>query len=197
MFTIGKNQCSRSQEYPIKSIIQSSGSLPTEIVIHRLNQKITGWANYYRGVVSSKVFAMIDSEIFLSLKRWALKRHPNKGKLWIINKYYTTVNGNHWRFHCTVKDKEGKKKILYLKQAADTLIRHHKKIKAEANPFNPCYAEYFRQRAIERKLSSNSNATQIANSAGLKFIQPYAGLSKSQDTQSTMSLNLKISISGW
>ena len=79
--------------------------------------------------------------------------------------------------YCTVKDKEGKKKILYLKQAADTLIRHHKKIKAEANPFNPCYAEYFRQRAIERKLSSNSNATQIANSAGLKFIQPYAGLS--------------------
>ena len=161
----------------IKTIIQSSGALPTDIVIHQLNQKITGWTNYYRGAVSSKVFAMIDSEIFQALKRWALKRHPNKGKLWIMKKYYTTVNGNHWRFHCTVKDKEGKTKALYLKQAADTLIRRHKKIKAEANPFNPCYAEYFRDRAIERKKSPNSGATKIANSAGLKYIQPYAGLS--------------------
>lgn len=115
---------------------------------------------------------MIDSEIFLALKRWALK-----GKPWIIKKYYTTVNGNNWRFHCIVKDKEGKTKILYLKQAADTLIRRHKKIKAQANPFNPCHAKYFRQRAIERKKSSNSSATKIANSTGLSFIQPYAGLS--------------------
>ena len=54
----------------IKRIIQSSGALPTEILIHRLNQKITGWTNYYRGVVSSKVFATIDEEIFKALKRW-------------------------------------------------------------------------------------------------------------------------------
>ena len=42
----------------IKSIIQSSGSLSTEILIHQLNQKITGWTNYHRGVVSSKVLAL-------------------------------------------------------------------------------------------------------------------------------------------
>jgi len=159
----------------VKSIIQSSGALSTDIVIHRLNQKITGWTNYYRGAVSSKVFAMIDSEIFLALKRWGLKRHPNKGKRWIMHKYYTTVDGNNWRFHCTVKDKEGNKKILYLKQAADTLIRRHKKIRAEANPFDPRFAEYFRERAIERK--ARSKATITANSAGLKYIQPCAGLS--------------------
>lgn len=159
----------------IKSIIQSSGALSTDIVIHRLNQKIIGWTNYYRGAVSSKVFAMIDSEIFLALKRWGLKRHPNKGKQWIMNKYYTTVDGNNWRFHCTVKDKEGNKKTLYLKQAANTLIRRHKKIRAEANPFDPRFAEYFRERARERKASSK--ATIKANSAGLKHIQPYAGLS--------------------
>jgi RNA-directed DNA polymerase len=114
----------------------------------------------------------------MALKRWGLKRHPNKGKQWIMHKYYTTVDGNNWRFHCTVKDKEGKKKILYLKQAEDTLIRRHKKIRAEANPFNPRFAEYFRTRAIERQ--AGSKATKTANSGGLKYIQPYAGLSGMQ-----------------
>lgn len=84
-----------------------------------------------------------------------------------MSKYYTTVDGNNWRFHCTVKDKEGNKKILYLKQAANTLIRRHKKIRAEANPFDPRFAEYF----------LSSKATIKANSARLKHIQPYAGLS--------------------
>ena len=79
----------------IKRIIQSSGALPTEILIHRLNQKITGWTNYYRGVVSSKVFATIDEEIFKALKRWGLKRHSNKGKPWIMRKYYTSLGDNN------------------------------------------------------------------------------------------------------
>ena len=88
----------------IKRIIQSSGALPTEILIHRLNQKITGWTNYYRGVVSSKVFATIDEEIFKALKRWGLKRHSNKGKPWIMRKYYTSLGDNNWRFHCIIKE---------------------------------------------------------------------------------------------
>ena len=144
----------------IKRIIRSSGSLPIETLIHRLNQKITGWTNYYRSAVSSKVFAKIDSEIFLDLNRWILKKHPKKGKRWIIKKYYTTVKGNHWRFHCVIKDKEGNKKILYLKLASDTHIRRHTKIKAEANPFNPRFKEYFLQRAIKRKAKLPKLVTQ-------------------------------------
>ena len=157
----------------IKSIIRTSGSLPTETLIHRLNQKITGWTNYYRSVVSSKVFAKIDSEIFLELNRWVLKRHPTKGKRWISVKYYTTVNGNHWRFYCIIKDKEGKKRNLYLKLASDTHIRRHTKIKAEANPFDPRFKEYFKQRASKGKAKGKNTA----NSTGLNNTQPYAGLS--------------------
>ncbi|MBA2651481.1 MAG: group II intron reverse transcriptase/maturase [Tatlockia sp.] len=138
----------------IKGIIRTSGSLTTETLIHRLNQKITGWTNYYRSVVSSKVFSKVDSEIFLALNRWVLKRHPTKGTRWITEKYYTSVKGNRWRFHCVVKDKEGKEKNLYLKQATDTHIRRHTKIKAEANPFDPRFKEYFKERAINSKAKS-------------------------------------------
>ena len=59
----------------IKELIRKGVALPTDKLIHALNEKITGWTNYYRSVVASKVFAQIDHELFQVLKRWALKRH--------------------------------------------------------------------------------------------------------------------------
>ena len=92
-----------------------------------------------------------------------------------MRKYYTSLGDNNWRFHCIIKDKEGKKKTLYLKLAAETLIRRHVKIRAEANPFNPCFKEYFQKRERERKAGSKSTKTE--KPAGLRAIQPYEGLS--------------------
>jgi RNA-directed DNA polymerase len=122
-------------------IIREGVALPTDKLIHRLNQKITGWTNYYRGVVSSRIFARIDSEIFLMLKRWGQKRHVRKGTGWIIRRYFTRVGLDHWRFYCTIKDKEDDKKPLYLKNASATRIRRHKKILASANPFDPQFKD--------------------------------------------------------
>lgn len=159
----------------IREIIKKGGAQPTDQLIHRLNQKITGWTNYYRGSVSFRIFAKVDSEIFLALKRWGLKRHPCKGMKWIIPRYYTRVGLDHWQFHCTIKDKKGNKKLLYLKNTSATLIRRHKKIQASANPFDPQFKEYFQKRAKERK--TRGNATENTKYAGLKIIQPYEGLS--------------------
>jgi RNA-directed DNA polymerase len=149
----------------IKCTIKLGIALPTEVLIHQLNQKLTGWVNYYRHAVSSKVFAKVDSEIFLALKRWCLKRHPRKGKRWIMRKYLKSVGNNHWRFYCVVKDKDAKKKFIYLKQATATPIRRHKKILAKANPFDPDYKEYFRKRKEECKTRVYAN-NQV-NYAGL------------------------------
>lgn len=151
----------------IREIIRKGVSLPTEELIVRLNQKITGWTNYYRGSVSSRIFAKIDTEIFLALKQWGLKRHARKGKNWIIQRYFTTVGLDHWRFYCTITDKSGNKKKIYLKKAADTLIRRHKKILAAANPFDPQFKIYFEKRDKERKTSGN--ATENSKYAGLKI----------------------------
>lgn len=159
----------------IKEIIRKGAALPTEELIHRLNQKITGWTNYYRGAVSSRTFAQVDSEIFSALERWSLKRHPRKGKRWIMRRYYTSVGLNHWRFYCIIKDKEGNKKHLYLKRAADTHIRRHKKILASANPFNPQFKDYFQKREKERK--DRKYIAENSKYAGLRITQPYEGLS--------------------
>ena len=113
---------------------------------------------------------MIDNEIYHTLMRWALKRHARKGKRWVVNKYFTTLGGDHWRFHCIIKDKAGKKKPLYLKKASDTKIRRHIKIKSDATPFNPLYKDYFAEREQERiRRRSTSN---LAHYAGRKIIQP-------------------------
>lgn len=155
----------------IKEIIKQGVAWPTEKLIHTLNNRLTGWANYYQSSVSSEAFSTIDHEIFKALMRWACKRHARKGKRWIVKKYFTTLRGNHWRFHCKIKDKEGKQRPLYLKNASDTKIRRHIKIKSAATPFDPLYREYFIQREqerIRRKTISN-----FAHSTGLKIVQPY------------------------
>lgn len=155
----------------IKEVIRKGTALPTEQLIHTLNSRITGWVNYFRTSVSSRVFSMINHEIFLALMRWACKRHARKGKRWIVNKYFTTLRGNHWRFYCKIKDKNGKQKPLYLKNAEDTKIRRHIKIRSDANPFNPLYREYFEQR--EKKRDWLDTISNYKCYAGLGVIQPY------------------------
>ena len=155
----------------IKETIKNGTAQPVEYMIHNLNNRITGWVNYYRSSVASKVFSMIDNVIFLNLMRWACKRHARKGKQWIVRKYFTSVGGDHWRFYCKTKDKCGKDKLLYLKNAANTKIRRHIKVKSAATPFNPLYKDYFEQRDNER--ARRLTISNSADFAGLKMIQSY------------------------
>ena len=114
---------------------------------------------------------MIDRYVFQTLMLMMCKRHARKGKQWIVKKYFTTVRGNQWRFYCTIKDKDGKQKPLYLRNASDTKIRRHVKIKSAATPFDPLYKEYFEQR--EQKRIQRNTISNFTDSAGLKIIQPY------------------------
>nr|WP_243123085.1 group II intron maturase-specific domain-containing protein [Clostridium carnis] len=38
--------------------------------MRRLNQVLNGWSNYHNHVVSSKVFAIINNNVYLLLQRW-------------------------------------------------------------------------------------------------------------------------------
>lgn len=153
----------------VKNLIRRGLAWSTEQLIYALNEKITGWTNYYRCAVSSRVFSRVDHEIFQALKWWSFKRHPRKGKRWIINKYYTRYRSNNWKFYCMTKDKNGNLTPLYLKNAAETKIRRHIKIQAKANPFNPLYKYYFvKRRKVMKDCCLFNN---IADSAGLN-LQP-------------------------
>ena len=156
----------------IKLVIKKGKALPTDKLISTLNSRLTGWVNYYRSSVASKVFVTVDSEIFHTLIKWCIDRHNNKGKPWIIKKYFTKLGGDNWRFHCETEDKTGKQKLLYLKKASDTKIRRHIKIRSAANPFDPQYKEYFAERS-KKERRQHFEYINDSDSAGLRIIQSY------------------------
>ena len=47
---------------------------------------------------AKKSFSTIDHRIWKMLWRWAKRRHPNKGKQWIVNKYRKTHKGRKWTY---------------------------------------------------------------------------------------------------
>ncbi|GAG86081.1 unnamed protein product, partial [marine sediment metagenome] len=62
----------------IKQVIKSNPTAKTENLIHLLNPKIRGWANYYRHICAKRTFGYVDHHIFWALWRWARRRHTNK-----------------------------------------------------------------------------------------------------------------------
>ena len=137
----------------IRYTIDSNKSCKQETLIRLLNPKITGWANYYRCGASSKTFQRVDDQIFRKLWQWAKRRHPKKGKPWILKKYFHHYKNRNWRF-LVVLNKNGKEDIFPLKLAFETKIMRHKKIVSEANPFDRKWREYFEERMTYKMLMS-------------------------------------------
>ena len=117
-----------------------------EVLIRELNPIIRGWGNYYSHVVSKRVFSRIDHVLINQLKRWANRRHTNKSRKWIKERYFIGNESRDWIFSCESKDK---KTTFVLLKLADIPIRRHIKVKCEANPFDPAWDAYFRRRKLK------------------------------------------------
>ena len=110
-------------------------------VIEKLAPVIRGWANYHRSQMASQTFARCDHQIWQALWRWACRRHPNKGRRWIRRRYFISLKGREWRF--ADQDKLLPLLVGYRK-------RSHTKVKAEANPYDSAFDEYFSKRLAQR-----------------------------------------------
>jgi RNA-directed DNA polymerase len=130
----------------IRSLIKSKATIKTEEIIRHLNPKIRGWANYYRHVVAKATFSYVDGCIFKALMQWVNRRHPEKNAQWRNKKYFRTQGMRRWIFSVKVKNKRGDYSFLDLFTASQIPIRRHVKIRAEANPYDLQYAEYFSER---------------------------------------------------
>ena len=127
-------------------------------LIHQLNPKLYGWANYYRHSVAKKAFSYVDYQLHEELWRWAKRRHSNKGKQWLVKKYYRVKAGNTWIFKAPNVISNGKEKPVELAKISTIPIRRHVKVRAEANPYDPQYAKYFesRKRKVREAKSDES-----------------------------------------
>ena len=131
----------------IRRTIKANSSVKTEHLIYLLNPKVRGWANYFRHVVSSKVFSYVDDQIFRALFSWAKRRHPNKGIRWVEDKYYRSEGSRNWVFSEKINKTGDKVKYVDLFKASQVKITRHVKIKASATPFDPNFLDYFVKRA--------------------------------------------------
>lgn len=130
-----------------------------ENVIWHLNPILRGWSNNYMHVVSKQVFAYVSYEIWKTLWKWCVRRHPNKGKRWVAKKYFGA--NPHWRFQAKTGDK-----TLYLYDVASTLIERHIKVKGDASPDDPNLKDYWAARMenakVRRRQSKVRKALQLS-----------------------------------
>lgn len=117
----------------ISDIIDSHKAAPQKVLINRLNPIIQGWANYYSSACSTETFSELNHKIYIKLRSWTKYRHPNKGIKWTVNKYWTTVGGDNWRFGYINPDTFER---YILTKHTDTKISRHIKVKSDSSRFN-------------------------------------------------------------
>ena len=102
--------------------------------------------HYHQHVVSKVTFGRVDSAIFKALWHWAKRRHPEKIRWWIANKYFRFDSGKRWTFVGEAVGRNGTSQEVRLFRADNVPIRRHTKIKGEANPYDPAWELYFEER---------------------------------------------------
>jgi len=112
------------------------------MVIATLNPVIRGWAAYYRGVVSSRLFHSLDNYMWKLTYKWATWRHANKPKRWIVDQYFGKFNkfrNDRWVFG----DRDSGACLV---KFSWTSIRRHVQVKGTASPDDPALAAYWAKR---------------------------------------------------
>jgi len=139
----------------IRTIIETKKSTKQESLIRVLNPIIKGWSNYYRTGTAAKTFQRVDWEIFRKLWQWARRRHSQKCKGWVKEKYYRRIGNQAWCFSAEKEiQKKGELKYVQLVHLAAVKTKKHVKIRHDANPYDTNYKCYFEERATRKKLEA-------------------------------------------
>jgi RNA-directed DNA polymerase len=121
----------------VRETLRTGRSLPQGILIRRLNPVLRGWGHYYRHVVSKEVFNDIDHATWRMTWNWAKRRHPQRSRKWVKDRYFARKEGCDWVFT------DGS---LALFRMLSIPIRRHVLIRGASNPYDPAYASYFAAR---------------------------------------------------
>jgi RNA-directed DNA polymerase len=130
----------------IQETIDGSGSLTAGELIQRLNQQIKGWTMYHRYAASKRTFTYVDHRIFRMVWRWCRRRHPNKGRRWIMTTYFPPDGHRHWVFTGMLLNPKGQGRPIQLMSAARVRIIRYVKIRGGVNPYDPKWELYLEAR---------------------------------------------------
>lgn len=145
----------------IREVVKANKTSKQADLIRLLNPILRGWANYHSHVVAKVTFSRVDSMVWSMLWRWAVRRHPNKGRRWVKKKYFKSQGTRNWVFSATEKEEDGTKKERTLLLESDTSIVRHIKIKAAANPHDLQWEPYFEARWVKKMLNSGRGRSKL------------------------------------
>ena len=87
----------------------------------------------------------MDYYVWCKLRRWITRRHPKKSQAWKKRKYFSAVKDKEV-FSVRVHRANDESRVLSLYLLGSTVIERHIKVRGTANPYDPCYTEYFEKR---------------------------------------------------
>ncbi|WP_287520893.1 group II intron maturase-specific domain-containing protein [Okeania sp. SIO2C2] len=103
---------------------------PQAALIKNLNSIIRGWCNYFSIGCPTKVFYRMDYLIYWKLRRWAKRRHLNKGEYW-MNKYWQKIGNRNWVFSASRENNP-----LTLVEYGSFKSQQYTKVKGDASPYD-------------------------------------------------------------
>jgi RNA-directed DNA polymerase len=109
----------------LAKIVRRGWAISQDQLVAWLNPIIKGWCNYYRTVVSAATFGKCDHLLYHVLRRWGQRRHPHKGRHWIVQKYWRIPG---WTF--------GGVQGTPLYQHKQTRIQRHIKVQGCRSPYD-------------------------------------------------------------
>jgi RNA-directed DNA polymerase len=117
----------RTHTQRIGEIIARHQATPQDALIANLTPVVRGWTRYFSTVAAGRTFGKLRCVMYQKLRRWALRRHPNKSPGWVVRKYWRLETGK-WDF--AVKD--GPRLYWH----SQTPIRRHVKVEGPRSAFD-------------------------------------------------------------
>jgi len=123
----------------LKAIWSAAKHQPLRETILQLNSIVRGWANYFRGSCCARAFSGLDHWMYCKAMRFAIVRHRNKSKQWIIAHYFDEYGGYRWVFR-------DRKTNTVLRKYSQTKVVRHVLVQGCSSPDDATLAAYWERR---------------------------------------------------
>ncbi|WP_342276156.1 group II intron reverse transcriptase/maturase [Spiroplasma endosymbiont of Nebria brevicollis] len=144
----------KQQSIKLKHRLKSKLGATQAEVIKELNPIIRGWSQYFSSAVSKATFSLLDSLMYKKLWKWAVFRHPKKGKIWVKKKYFKTLGNDNWRFMTN--------NTAYLIWHSEHVIKRHIKVQGTKSPYDGDWVYWGnRLKKSARKTKNNNKFIEV------------------------------------
>jgi len=137
----------------IKEAFARKRGRPVRELITELNPIIRGIGNYWRHVVTSKIYRSIDNYVWLKTRKFLNYLHPKKNRKWKAKRYFYPDHSGISKSKWLLTDPKNTK--LQLTKIYWIPIERHALVKYDSSPDDPNLKQYFEQRD-EREFDANN-----------------------------------------